>query len=244
MQPTMNTPVDVVILVLTALAPWLKTHKDALDLHLSVELDEPDEVLAVARALELASDAYNREVREDVAQTAARADAISRSQTVLRGVIATADQRLKAAGAHERAIKDFSTVAPSRLIYIPTLRKALRAARLASITNQAILDADGKPRSQHMILRMDESIAQLDKVAEDDVREEQETRIARRTFEIAHEHAIAAIDALHSAAESAVMDTDAPLNDLAPLYDSAHHRAAARRAPTPDAPQGPTDDLG
>jgi hypothetical protein len=243
MQPTSTTPVDVVILVLTALAPWTTTHKAALDLYLPADLDEPDELLAVARTLELASDAYNREVREDVAQTAARAASIKQAQSVLRGVLAAAAQHLKAAGAHERAIKDFGFVAPSRLLYVPSARKALRAARLACVSHQAAFDADGKPRSQHMIARIDEAIAQLDKVAEDDVREAQETRTARRAFERAHERAIDAIHALHAAAEAALLDSDAPLHDLTALYHKAHHRAAERR-PAEPAPQGPTDDLG
>jgi hypothetical protein len=240
----MNTPVDAVILIIAALASWLKTHKAALDLYLPVELDEPDEVAAVGYALELASNNYNRERREDVAQTAVRVEALTSGQDVMRSIIVIAEQQLKATGAHERAIKDFSTVAPSRLIYVPALRKAQRAARMACVTHKDALDADGKQRSAHMIKRLDESIARLDKASEDDVREEQETRAARRAFELAHERAIAAIDTLHAAARSAKLDTDAPLNDLAALYDNAHHRGAQRSAPIPDAPQGPTDDLG
>jgi hypothetical protein len=236
MKPTKSTPIDAVILIIAALATWLDQHKAALDLYLPESLDEADEVRAGGYALEIASNHYIREVREDVAQTAAREGAIEEGHVVLRATINTASRRFTAAQVHERAIKDFGTVRPSRLLYIPTVRKALRTARQATLSHAATLDSDGKPRSAHLIQRLDEIIDKLDKVSEDEVRETQETRTARRTFELAHERAMEIIDELHAAAESALLDTRAPLDALATLYEEANHRAAAKRAPSEPAP--------
>jgi hypothetical protein len=231
MKPNANTPVDVIILTLHALAAWVEQHKGALDLYLPEDMDEADEVRAGARTLELASDDYTRELREDVAQTSARRAAIEQAQKVVRAVFSIGRAQLEKAGLHDRAAKDLGTVRPSKLTYVPSARKALRVARQGVVAHSAALDSDGKVRSAHLLKRIDEACALLDTVAEDSVREDQETRTARRAFELAHERALDIIDALHTAAEAAQLDDDAPMEALVALYDAANHRAAPRATP-------------
>jgi hypothetical protein len=228
MRPDSDTPIDVVILTLKAIAPWLTNHSALLDIYLPTTLDEPDEVLAIAHALELTHNDYTREQREDVALTNARAKAIADAQRVIRSVQTIAAQRIEAGGLDRSTIKDFSTTSPSRLLYIPTLRKSLRRSRLATTTHQAILDADGKQRSVHILQQIDQTLADLDRVSEDEVREEQETRAARRAFERAHEDAMGALDELHNAALGAQLDSSAPLDDLTALYEKSYHKAAPK----------------
>lgn len=227
MRPDNKTPIDVVILTLKSLAPWLTTHSATLDLYLPAALDEPDEILAIAHALELAHNGYIREQREDVALTNVRVNAIEAGQRVVRSVQTIATQRIEAAGLDHSTIKDFSTTYPSRLLYIPTIRKALRRSRLATVTHTNTLDADGKLRSVRILDQIDKTLAALDHVTESEVREEQETRTARRTFERAHEDSMGALDELHNAALGAQLDSAAPLEDLVALYEKTNHKANA-----------------
>jgi hypothetical protein len=235
-RPDIDTPIEPIVNILRAAAPWCVTHKDAL-----LEVAEPDQLdglSAEGDALEAAANAFEREKRDAVDLTPRR-DALLLSVRQLLTATSAAirihnkDEEPKALRAVSRR---FVQAAPS------SVRSLDRAQ---SATNRLLAACDATPTAAgHTTPKLRARAATLQgeikALQADYAREGQEYSQASKLRDALRVGALKRIATLQLAAEAISFDTIQPLNDLHAIF-KAHNPNPTTHSTADDLLEGDSD---
>lgn len=208
--PTEDTPVEITIAVVRAIAAWLDTYRAELAPELDEELDTGAEVLVLAHGLDLSWQGWQRERRDDVQLTADRDIFIGDTRAFLTALSSSVERRIRKQGLRENLLRDFVPKAPS---YVRTPNGALRTLKIVrnglSTHAQIFANADGHDLAGELDGQAATLIARAERLVDDEIREYGETRVALRTYERALDAALDACADLKGAAEASMLRSPA-----------------------------------
>jgi hypothetical protein len=223
-RPDKDTPIEPIVNILRATEKWSATHKDTL-----LEVDEPEHLEGLSAegdALEAASNAFEREKRDDVDLTPKRdALVVSVRQLLTATVAALRLVHQKAEPKVLRAVtRRFVQRAPSTVRSLDGAQRAMnRVVAACDATPSAAGRNTPKLRAMAAV-----KLVEIKALQDDYARESQEYSQAAANLVARRASALARITLLQLAAEAVSFENMQPLDDLNAIFTALNPVAPSR----------------
>ncbi|QDG51115.1 hypothetical protein FIV42_10325 [Persicimonas caeni] len=194
-RPHVNTPVDHIIMVLSALGMLCKRHKTAFSRVRGDDFDGEALARELKERLEEKEATYQTERREDVEWTNNKDEVVGRTAEMAVATKASVELGYHGDGDLDDRMADFKTPTPSKIRTLPTANNALRTMR-AGLKHHASHLQKHVANYDEILAEVETLLQRVDELGNADAEEQAETRTAAHERDQAKEDALDFIDRL------------------------------------------------